>query len=127
MDVDFIYDTDNKIHTIEFDGDHRALANFLNTEMAPTNKDTSQLNTLITLLETHDGSQVYSEWTLSFDQHEVMIVHNTHLVEGQNNKASEADSVHTDLNDMSWEYEYACGKLDLNAVLLDWVDFIQST
>ena len=127
MDVDFIYDTDNKIHTIEFDGDHRALANFLNTEIAPTDKDVSRLNSLVTLLEKHNGSQVYSEWTLSFDQHEVMIVHNTRYGQGLSDQQSQTDSVHSDLNDMSWEYEYACGKLDLNAVLMDWVDFIQNS
>lgn len=125
MDVDFVYDTDNKTHIIEFDGEHKALENFLNTEFSATRKDTKDLAELIKLLESPRGTHIFSEWTISFDEHEVVIANNTKQKPGAIESLS--DTFGSELNEMTWEYEYACGKLDLTAVLLDWFDFIKES
>lgn len=119
MDVDFIYDTDNRIHYIEFDGEHKALANFLNSEFHPQKRETTPLQGFVDQLESSQGDVVFSEWAVSFDKDEVTITNNA--IKSQTVNTGD-DSYHA----MEWEYQYACGKLDLLAVLMDWIDFIQA-
>ena len=118
MDVDFIYDTENRIHYIEFDGDHKALANFLNSEFHPQRYEWEPLQNFVTELEGQQGDLVFSEWTVSFDRNEVHIMNNEVKSEAM---TTNDESYYA----MEWEYQYECGKLDLVAVLLDWIDFIQ--
>lgn len=120
MDVDFIYDTDNRVHYIEFDGEHKALANFLNSEFHPGRYESKSLKEFVERLEAEQGDISFSEWTVSFDRNEVSIANNA--IKTQANPAHE-DTYHV----MEWEYQYSCGKLDILAVLMDWIDFIEQS
>lgn len=117
MDVDFIYDTETRVHSIELDGEHKALANFLNNEFSPNRKDTQRLSEFVTALEQTHGEICFSEWTIQLEAEEVQVMNNI-----QPDQKTDAE-----YHLMEWEYQFDCGKLDLLAILLDWIDFIEET
>lgn len=118
MDVDFIFDTKSKRHRIELNGDHQALASFLNIELAESTDLVDSIGKTIDQLEhTNEGSVHFKEWSLDIDFEDVKVYHHNTILEQEL-----SDELH---NYADWHYVSQCGKGDLLELLDSWLTFIE--
>ena len=119
MDVDFVYDTYEKQHQLHISGEHVAVARFLNEIFTPKRSETKAIESFILEIENKPESIAFTEWTLTIEGDEVLIQHNSCFQ--TTNFESEDSSL------MDWEMKCQCGIADFIELLVNWVDFIEST
>ena len=120
MDVEFIYDTINKRHSIEIQGEQAVVARFLSAELEVKSRNTSAIEALILELSQHDEKQLrFVEWTLDFDNEEVRVRHNSLF-------HNEADHPEFGAGSADWQLATECGKEDMIALLVNWVEFVSN-
>ena len=119
MDVDYIYNSIDRLHQIELSGEHIALAAFLNSEFKAKRHQTEKLQSFVDAIELGQKHFEFTEWVVEIDSEEVLIKHISLFQDSNDN--------HDDYNVMAWELQSECGYFDLLALLVGWLDFIQET
>lgn len=119
MDFDFIYDYSNKKHLVNVVGEHGPLGQFLNSELANGGNLVANIQVLIDELENNPVlEKSYIEWNLELDEEDVRIFHHNQVDAGL--ELEEGNNL------LEWQFEVQCGKGDLIALLLSWLDFIEN-
>ncbi|MDA8621612.1 YacL family protein [Psychrosphaera sp.] len=123
MDVDFVYDTYEKQHQLHISGEHVAVARFLNEIFIPKRGETAAIESFILEIENKPETITFAEWTLTIEGDELLIQHNS-CYQPANIKAEDSNE---SSNLMDWEMKCHCGVADFTELLVNWVDFIEST
>mgnify|MGYP000430150124 FL=1 len=119
MDVEFVYDTRNKRHSVDMTGEHALVAQFLNTELDVSRKDPAAISRLLHTLESQDTGLIrFVEWTLELKEDDVRICHNAHYL---------ADESHPEFapNSADWQVHVQCGRQDMIELLASWAEFVR--
>ena len=118
MDVEFIYNTQTRSHTIEIEGEHACIAAFLNSEFKVSKGDTSEIETFLSQLEKSEVTRFkFIEWTVDVDADEIQVIHNSEFLDGVDALDSEGVNEFVRLST-------SCGKVDMMALLVNWADFV---
>ena len=120
MDVEYIYDSQNKNHQIDIIGEHSTIGRFLSCELQVHREDVSAIESFITQLKQSKTQQVnFVEWTVEVEKDELKIFHNSIL------SGSETQT-EFDIGSADWQLSSECGKEDLILVLENWADFVKN-
>ena len=119
MDVEFVYDTKNKRHSVDMTGEHALVAQFLNAEVEVAQKDPSAILALLQTLESREQTLLpFVEWTMEVEDDDLRILHNA---------LYQSNHEHSDFAPSSadWQLSVECGKQDMIDLLTSWAEFVR--